>query len=236
MGRAVRPRTGNKGFELLGTDIGSPVRFLFTVVLLRGIAPLFCQILEVRRDEVVPGAEKLSGSPRPPTKLKTSNMPGCDYCSEAADCSCMEEVQLKRGQACKNCSGFRARGERNCRNCIATRLSSINFDRNARWTAELAEEAAEQAAKKAAKAVKVAEQQAARKERERVRREKAKASSAKRDASPKRGEPGENFFDRLVELQAANGPAVEEVPTQTYTPELSSLEPGQLIEFAVPTE
>lgn len=163
-------------------------------------------------------------------------MPKCDYCGETAECTCRDEVHLKMGAACKQCSGHRVRNERNCRNCTATRLSAINFDRNARWNAEIAAEEAALAAKKAAKAVKVAEQQAARKERERVRREKAKASKDKRDASPKRGEPadsGDNFFDRLVELQAANGPAIEDLPTQPASPEAGELQESQLIEFAV---
>lgn len=164
-------------------------------------------------------------------------MPKCEYCQQAPCSShCEEEVQLPRAHVqCSICDGWRVKGERNCRNCVATRLERINTARNERWLEELALEAVEAEKKKAAKAAKVAEQAAARKERERVRREKAKQSKDKRearDASPKRGDGGDNFFDRLVVLQELNGP-VEDVPTQTYTPELSSLEPGQLIEFAV---
>lgn len=167
-------------------------------------------------------------------------MPKCEYClHNPCPNHCHEEAQLPRATVqCSICDGWRVKGERNCRNCTATRLERINTARNERWVEELALEAVELEKKKAAKAAKVAEQAVARKERERVRREKAKQSKDKRearDASPKRGEPpqsGDNFFDRLVVLQELNGP-VEDVPTQTYTPELSSLEPGQLIEFAV---
>lgn len=162
-------------------------------------------------------------------------MSKCQYCNlNPCTSKCQEEVELPRAHIhCPICEGWRVKGERNCRNCTANRLSGINFDRNARWNAEIAAEKEKLEAKKAAKAAKVAEQAVARKERERVRREKAKASSAKRDKSPKRGEPGDNFFDRLVVLQEANGPAIEDMPTQPASPETGELQESQLIEFAV---
>lgn len=165
-------------------------------------------------------------------------MSKCQYCNlNPCTSKCQEEVELPRAHIhCPICEGWRVKGERNCRNCTANRLSSINFDRNARWNEEIVNEKAKLEEKKAAKAAKIAEQAVARKERERVRREKAKASKDKRDKSPKRGgdpnSAGDNFFDRLVVLQAANGPAIEDLPTQPASPEPGELQ-SQLIEFVV---